>query len=177
MPLLVVDTPVTVEVEPNDDPSKPQTIQLPAVVSGRFDRERDADWYEFEVPENGLFALEVYCERIAGRADPYLVVLDDKGNRVTELDDFGQRMNAFDGHLRDPSGVVNLTGKRRYRVLVQDRYRRGGAAFAVRTGGPQAEAGLLRRRHPSPEPRTRRRQRPSRRGNLPRRDYPLQRGV
>ncbi len=38
-------------------------------------------------------------------------------------------MNAFDGHLRDPSGMVNLNAKRKYRVLVQDRYRRGGARF------------------------------------------------
>src|SRR5262249_45257948 len=45
VPLLLVDTPVTLENEPNDDPNKPQVIQLPAVVSGRFDRPRDADWY------------------------------------------------------------------------------------------------------------------------------------
>jgi hypothetical protein len=129
IPLVVVDTPVTLEVEPNDDPNKPQVIQLPAVVSGRFDRERDADWYQFETSEDGPYAFEVYSERICGRADPYLVVMDDKGNRVAELDDYGHRMNAFDGHLRDPSGMVNLAGKRKYRVLVQDRYRRGGARY------------------------------------------------
>jgi hypothetical protein len=129
VPLLVVDTPVTLEVEPNDDPEKPQVIQLPAVVSGRFDKERDADWYEFETTEAGPYSFEVYCERIGGRADPYLVVVDDKGTRISELDDFGHRMNAFDGHLRDPSGMVNLAAKKKYRVLVQDRYRRGGARF------------------------------------------------
>jgi hypothetical protein len=48
---------------------------------------------------------------------------------VAELDDFGHRINAFDGHLRDPSGVVNLAAKMKYRVLVQDRYRRGGARY------------------------------------------------
>jgi hypothetical protein len=127
--LVLVDTPVTVEVEPNDTPEKAQSIKLPAVVSGRFDRERDADWYEFETAEAGPYSFEVYCERIGGRADPYLVVVDEKGNRVTELDDFGHRVNAFDGHLRDPSGLVNLAGKKKYRVLVQDRYRRGGARY------------------------------------------------
>jgi hypothetical protein len=129
LPLLLVDTPVTLENEPNDDPTKAQVVQLPAVVSGRFDRPRDADWYEFETPTDGLYAFEVYSERIGGRADPYLVVVDDKGNRVAELDDYGHRMNAFDGHLRDPSGMVNLAGKRKYRVLVQDRYQRGGARY------------------------------------------------
>ncbi len=127
--LLVVDTPVTLEIEPNDTPDKAQPITLPAVISGRFDRERDADWYEFETAEAGPYAFEVYCERLGGRADPYLVVADTKGNRVSELDDFGHRMNAFDGHLRDPSGLVNLAAKTKYRVLVQDRYRRGGARY------------------------------------------------
>jgi hypothetical protein len=127
--LILVDTPVTLEAEPNDTPEQAQPIKLPAVVSGRFDRERDADWYEFETAEAGSYAFEVYCERIGGRADPYLVVMDAKGNRVTELDDFGHRINAFDGHLRDPSGLVNLAGKAKYRVMVQDRYRRGGARY------------------------------------------------
>jgi hypothetical protein len=127
--LLVVDTSVTVEAEPNDTPGKAQPITLPAVVSGRFDRERDADWYEFETAEAGPYAFEVYCERIGGRADPYIVVADTRGTRVAELDDFGHRINAFDGHLRDPSGLVNLSAKTKYRVLVQDRYRRGGARY------------------------------------------------
>ena len=127
--LVLVDTPVTLEAEPNDTPEQAQPIKLPAVVSGRFDRERDADWYEFETTEAGPYAFEVYCERIGGRADPYLVVMDAKGNRVAELDDFGHRINAFDGHLRDPSGLVSLAGKSKYRVMVQDRYRRGGARY------------------------------------------------
>jgi hypothetical protein len=154
LPLLVVDTPVSLEVEPNDEANKPQVIQLPAVVSGRFDRPRDADWYEFEASENGPYAFEVYCERIAGRADPYLVVVDDKGNRLAELDDFGPRMNAFDGHLRDPSGMVNLTAKRRYRVLVQDRYRRGGARFqyvlTVRKPVADFQAAVIHHQNPGP---------------------------
>jgi len=127
--LVLVDTPVTLEAEPNDTPEQAQPLKLPAVVSGRFDRERDADWYEFETAEAGPYAFEVYCERIGGRADPYLVVMDAKGIRVAELDDFGHRINAFDGHLRDPSGLVNLGAKQKYRVLVQDRYRRGGARY------------------------------------------------
>ncbi len=154
VPLLVVDTPVTVEQEPNDDPNHPQRLQLPAVVSGRFDRPRDADWYEFETTAAGPYAFEVYSERIAGRADPYLVIMDDKGQRVTELDDFGIRMNAFDGHLRDPSGMVNLAGKRKYRVLVQDRYRRGGARFqyvlVIRAPVPDFYVAAIHPQNPGP---------------------------
>ena len=104
VPLLVTSDPVTREAEPNDDPKHPRPISLPAVVAGQFDKERDADCYEFDTATDGPYSFEVYCERIAGRADPHLVVLDEKDNRVAELDDFGPRDNAFDGHLRDPSG-------------------------------------------------------------------------
>ncbi len=154
VPLLVTDLPVTLEQEPNDDPQHPQKLALPAVVSGRFDKERDADWYEIEPAESGTYSLEVYCERIAGRADPYIVVLDDKDGRVAELDDFGIRMNAFDGHLRDPSGNVNLTAKKKYRLLVQDRYRRGGSRYqyvlVVRKAVPDFYPAAIHHQNPGP---------------------------
>jgi Bacterial pre-peptidase C-terminal domain len=154
VPVLVTADPVTQEAEPNDDRDRPQPITLPAVVAGRFDRERDADWYAFEAPADGSYAFEVFCERVAGRADPYLVVLDDKGNRVAELDDFGPRDNAFDGHLRDPSGTVSLAGKKKHRVLVQDRYRRGGARYqyvlTVRKAVPDFDVAVIHSQNPGP---------------------------
>lgn len=154
VPVLATETPVTTEIEPNDDPKKPQLLMLPAVISARFDKERDADWYEITPTEDGSYGFEVYCERIGGRADPYLVVIDDKDNRVSELDDFGARMNAFDGHLRDPSGVVNLTKNRKYRVLVQDRYRRGGARYqyvlTIQKAQPDFYAAVVHAQNPGP---------------------------
>jgi Bacterial pre-peptidase C-terminal domain len=154
IPVLVTNDPITLEAEPNDDPRKPQMITLPATVCGRFDRERDADWYEFETAEAGNYSLEVYCERICGRADPYLVVVDDRDSRVNELDDFGPRVNAFDGHLRDPSGMVNLAGKKKYRVLVQDRYRRGGARYqyvlTIRKPAPNFYVAAIHSQNPGP---------------------------
>jgi len=128
--VLVSQSPTSVEAEPNDDREHPQPLTLPAVVSGRFERERDVDWYAFETDETGgAYGFDVYCERIAGRADPYLAVLDSKGNPVGSLDDFGHRISAFDGHLRDPSGTINLSPKSTYRVLVKDAYGRGGARY------------------------------------------------
>lgn len=129
VPLMVTDYPISIEREPNDAREQAQALPLPGVVSGRFDGPRDADWYEIDVATAGNYAIDVYCERIAGRADPYVAVFDEQGNRVTELDDFGHRVNAFDGHLRDPSGNVNLAAKKKYKLLVQDRYRRGGPRY------------------------------------------------
>jgi hypothetical protein len=154
VPMLVTDTPVSLEVEPNDEPQKPQKLTLPVALAGRFDKERDADWYEIEPPADGSYSFEVYCERIAGRADPYLVVLDEKDSRVAELDDFGIRANAFDGHLRDPQGTVNLSAKKKYRVLVQDRYRRGGARYqyvlTIRKATPDFYPAVIHHQNPGP---------------------------
>jgi hypothetical protein len=154
VPMLVTDIAVSLEQEPNDDPLKPQKLTLPVALAGRFDKERDSDWYEIEPPENASYSFEVYCERIAGRADPYLVVLDEKDNRVAELDDFGIRTNAFDGHLRDPQGTVNLNAKKKYRVLVQDRYRRGGARYqyvlVIRKATPDFYPAVIHHQNPGP---------------------------
>ena len=152
--MLLVDTPVSVETEPNDTLESPQLITLPAVVSGRFDQQRDADWYEFTVEENGQYAIEVYCERIAGQADPYVVFVDEKGNRFQEFDDFGIRTNAFDGHIRDCSGMVTLTAKQKYKVLVQDRYRRGGPryqyVFSLKKPQPDFFVAAIHHQNPGP---------------------------
>jgi hypothetical protein len=145
---------VSLEVEPNNDKAHPQPITLPAIVSGRFDEPRDADWYLFEVPENGQYVFEVFCERISGAADPYLVVIDDKDNSIAEFDDYGHRINAFDGHLRDPYGFTSLEAKRVYRVLVQDRYSRGGTRYhyvlAIRKPVPDFHVAAIHSENPGP---------------------------
>ena len=127
--MVITETPTSIEAEPNDTREQAMPLILPAVVSGRFDRDRDLDWYSFETDEGGPYGFDVYCERIAGRADPYLVVTDEKGNPVGSLDDFGHRIASFDGHLRDPSGVLTLSPNTKYRVMVKDTYQRGGARF------------------------------------------------
>jgi len=153
--LVLTDSPVTLEAEPNDTADKPQKVSLPLAVSGRFDGPRDADWYEIDVPDTGgSYAFNVYCERIKGFADPYIVVVDDQDKRVQELDDFGISTGAFTGNLRDPVGVVSLNGKKKYRVLVQDRYRRGGERYqyvlTVNQARPDFYAAAIHSQNPGP---------------------------
>ncbi len=63
-------------------------------------------------------------------------------------------MRSFDGHLRDPSGSVNLAGKKKYRVLVQDRYQRGGARYqyvlSVRKQQPDFYVAAIHSQNPGP---------------------------
>lgn len=151
--IMSIDLPVTEELESNEK-DNPQQLISPFAVSGRFDVPRDADWYEFTALENGNHSVDVYCERIAGQADPYVVIIDEQGNRVIELDDFGHRINAFDGHLRDPSGAVNLTQGKKYKALVQDRYQRGGPRYqyvlVVRPSQPDFFVATIHSQNPGP---------------------------
>ena len=152
--ILVVRDPVTIEAEPNNEFEKPQPITLPAIVAGRFDQPRDADWFEVTVPENGNYAVEVYCERISGRADAVVAAFDEKKNRVGEFDDFGHRQNAFDGHLRDPVGMFSLNKGQKYRLLVQERYGRGGPRYqyvlALRKPQPDFYPAAIHSQNPGP---------------------------
>jgi hypothetical protein len=83
-----------------------------------------------------------------------VVIADERGNRLHEFDDYGHRVNAFDGHLRDPSQEVSLESDRRYRVLVQDRYGRGGARYHYLLEIRPAEAdffpAVIHRSNPEP---------------------------
>ncbi len=127
--LVVVDQQVVIEREPNSTREQPQAIELPVVVAGRFDGPRDADWYTFQVPADGNYYVDVYSERLGARADPYVAVYDEQGQVVVEHDDYGHRVRSLDGHLRDPYGQVSLQKAKRYHLLVQDRYSRGGARY------------------------------------------------
>jgi hypothetical protein len=154
--VMVTDLPVISDSEPNDERKQPQKLTLPAVVSGRFDKPRDADWFEVEIPENagGEYSFEVYSERISGQSDPYVSVYDDKEMALGELDDSGPRTNAFDAHIRDPIGVFNLQAKRKYHIVVQDRYSRGGPRYqyvlAVRKPFPDFDIAAIHSENPGP---------------------------
>ncbi len=152
--ILVTKEPATIEAEPNNSFESPQPITLPAIVSGRFDQPRDTDWFEVSVPENGSYAVDVYCERISGRADPVVVAFDEKKNRVGEFDDFGHRQNAFDGHLRDPVGMLSLNKDQKYRLLVQERYGRGGPRYqyvlSLRKPQPDFYPAAIHSQNPGP---------------------------
>lgn len=154
--LMVTDLPVVSDAEPNDERTQAQKLMLPAVVSGRFDKPRDADWFTIDIPENagGDYAFDVYAERIAGQSDPYVGVYDDQGGSLGENDDFGPRVNAFDGHIRDPHGTFNLQGKRTYFVVVQDRYSRGGPRFqyvlSIRKPVPDFDIAVIHSENPGP---------------------------
>jgi hypothetical protein len=71
-----------------------------------------------------------------------------------EFDDFGHRVNAFDGHLRDPVGMFSFNKDQKYRLLVQERYGRGGPRYqyvlAVRKPQPDFYPAVIHSQNPGP---------------------------
>lgn len=152
--VLLTEHRVLSETEPNDSLDQSNLVELPLVMGGRLNQPRDIDRFKFSVPEQGGYLINVYCERLAGRADMVCVLLDTEGKRIQELDDFGHRMNAFDGHLRDPSQEINLEPNREYQLLLQDRYGRGGPRYHYVLEVVKAEAdffpAVIHRSNPNP---------------------------
>jgi hypothetical protein len=134
--LLMADTSVTREHEPNDAAGTAQSITLPTYIAARFDRPGDADWFAFTAKAGEPIALDLFCERLDLPGDPRALVLDEKGNELANVDDHGIRSNSLDMFNRDPQGTFNAPADGRYRVVVQDTYGAGGPrlVYALRIG-------------------------------------------
>lgn len=123
------DAPVTLDQEPNDSAEMAQAITLPTVISGRFDKPGDADWYAFEAKQGEAIAVDLLCERIDYPGDPFVIIFDSKGNELATYDDHGINMRALAQFNRDPVGTFRVPTTGRYRVFVQERYRNGGPRY------------------------------------------------
>jgi hypothetical protein len=141
MTLAFADAPLTYEHEPNDTAATAQAIILPTVVCGRFDKPGDADWYTFAAKAGESIQIDLLCERLGLPGDPFVLVTDAKGNEVTSLDDHGINFNSLAQNNRDPLGNFTAPATGTYRLLVQDRYRNGGARFvyALSIGKPKPD--------------------------------------
>jgi hypothetical protein len=73
--------------------------------------------------------------------DPFVIVTDAKGNELATFDDHGINFNSLAQFNRDPLGTFNVPANGTYRLLVQDRYRKGGPRFlyALRVGPPEVD--------------------------------------
>lgn len=139
--LLHAPYPVTKEQEPNDAIGKAQPLNLPTVLCGRFDKPGDADWYSFRLKARETIELSLYCERMDMPGDPFLLITDAQGKELASLDDFGINFNALAQFHRDPVGTFTAPAEGSYRLLVQERYGRGGPRFlyAIRIGKPEPD--------------------------------------
>ena len=127
--LAFADAPITLDKESNDTAETAQSISLPAVVCGRFNKPGDADWYSFTAKKGDSYAVDLLCERLELPGDPYVLVFDSKGNEIATFDDHGINFNALAQANRDPVGVLKIPADGEYKLFVQERYRNGGARY------------------------------------------------
>jgi hypothetical protein len=147
-------SPVVLEREPNDSAEKAQPVKLPATVCGRLDRPGDADWYALELKAGEQVHVDLLCERLDFPGDPFVLVADDKGNEVAQLDDHGINFNALAQFNRDPVGTFTAPRAGKYRLLVQDRYRQGGPRhqYVLRLGKPEPDLFPVAIHETNPDP-------------------------
>jgi hypothetical protein len=152
--LIVAPHPVIREQEPNDTPQKAQRLALPATVCGRLDRPGDADWYTFTAKAGESFAIDLHCERLGRPGDLFGVVINEKGEEVANIDDHGINVDSLTQYNRDPQGVFTAPADGKYRLLIQDRYRSGGARFiyVFSIGKPRPDFSPIAFHASNPEP-------------------------
>jgi hypothetical protein len=126
---LFADAPLTLDREPNDSAETAQTVTLPAVICGRFDRPGDADCYVFNAKKGDKVAVDLLCERLGFPGDPFVVLFDSKGAELAGFDDHGINQGALAQFNRDPLGTFNVPADGQYRIFVQERYRQGGPRY------------------------------------------------
>jgi Bacterial pre-peptidase C-terminal domain len=102
-----------------------QPIPVPAGVSGRLDKDGQVDCYAFEAKAGELFTFEIVANRHQSELDSVLRILDAKGNKLAENDDFTDIVAHADSRIE--SWAAPAAG--RYVIEVRDIHLRGGPRF------------------------------------------------
>jgi hypothetical protein len=120
------------EIEPNNEPTNAQKINVPSEIAGQFEKRSDVDQFEFEAKAGQVFWVEVFGQQIGRLTDPFLTVEQvtkkDDGTetvkRLTAQDDQAKNsiVNLFDTIHNDPSYRMAIPADGFYRVTLRDRY-------------------------------------------------------
>lgn len=103
-----------------------QPITLPAGVNGRIGRPGELDYYAFEAKKGDRCSFEVVARRHQSGLDPILAVLNEKGARLQENDDFAaSRYQTADSQIEPWTAPADG----RYFVEVRDLNLAGGKEF------------------------------------------------
>ena len=143
---------VTIEQEPNDDPSRPQTITLPNVVAGRFDPRGDRDWLGFDAKAGEEWVFDLYSRRLGLPTDASLLIESltpaaDGTVTVKEVAFADDGPAEFQGGILDrpgldPSITFKAPADARYRLLIRE--------LAADSRGGLDRAWVLEARRPDP---------------------------
>ncbi len=126
VPVVVSRLPEVLEAPGNNNIfDQAQAIAVPSGISGRIETEDDVDCYAFPAKAGEKFAFEVIARGHQSALDPFLRILNDKGQRLVENDDFQDRFLHADSRIE--TWTAPASG--RYVVEIRDAHQRGGPAF------------------------------------------------
>lgn len=102
-----------------------QPITVPAGVAGRIEKEDEIDCYSFEAKAGERFTFDVIAREHQSALDSNLRILNEKGQRLAENDDFRDKYVHADSRIENWAAPANG----RYTVEVRDVHDRGGPSF------------------------------------------------
>jgi hypothetical protein len=112
-----------IEAEPGSA-AEPQTIELPATISGRLQSSGERDVYRFQAKHGETVLFQLDGRDLGSPLDAVVEVIDAKGKSLVRADDTNRR--------RDPEVSWKAPGDGAYQVVVSDLHGRGGERFFYR---------------------------------------------
>jgi hypothetical protein len=80
--------PVVLEQDDNDTADTAQKVTIPCEIAGRIEKERDRDWFRFDVKKGQTYTIEVFGDRLGANLDMYYTLRSaDSKTGGTEYDD------------------------------------------------------------------------------------------
>ncbi|MBI4663329.1 MAG: PPC domain-containing protein [Verrucomicrobia bacterium] len=115
--------PERLEVEPNDSPSTALPIPIPLSIAGTFAKEKDRDFYEFDVEKGQRLVMAGLTRSLGFPCDLYLELRKSNDSLVAEANVTGI----------DEGTITNtFTEAGTYRLLVEELNQQGGPGFGYR---------------------------------------------
>ncbi len=145
LPFAIDQLPECNEIEPNDDPSHAQKVQLPIIVNGRINRRGDCDVFQFSGHAGDTVVAEVSARRLDSPLDSLLRITDAANNLLALNDDHETPEYGVDTHHADSYLMVKLPADGIYRIHLSDLARDGGEEFGyrLRLSAPQPDFALF----------------------------------
>jgi hypothetical protein len=141
LPFALDELPECLEQEPNNDPAKPQKVDLPVIVNGRIDHADDWDVFRIQGKAGETIVAEVVARRLDSPLDSMLKLTDSQGKVLALNDDYEDPGVGLNTHHADSYLMIKLPADGTYYIHLGDTARTGGSAYAYR----------LRLSHPRPD--------------------------
>ena len=121
--LFTSSLPQFIETEPNDRTNIAEKISIPVAINGRFEKDRDRDYFEFVAGKDERLIFRGKTRSLGSPCDLFFQVQNAHGSKLAEANVTGP----------DEGTLTNtFSADGTYRLLIEELNRRGGSDFAYR---------------------------------------------